>query len=365
MKLRDQKNKLKRSTVLIGPLPPPVGGARMSFELFHDYFQGNSDADWTFHDLPRVAVDENGNLSRVNHWATFIGIIRLITKMRRAQNIIIFASAGFGFSYALLVSIFAKLLGSTVSIRLFGGHPALRLQSVSGSVRRAIWTAARLVDRIIVETGVGKTEFPAQIRQRVAVITGYRRREEPTGSVPPTGFRFIYCGRVAKQKGMESLLGAWSIVREDLSDMPHSPELHVVGPIEEQLQSSLQDVDGVVVYGALAHNVLLDLLAVSDAFVFPSVYANEGHPGSVIEAFMCGLPVIASDLPGPSEIVHDGRNGLLFRAGDTCALAQCMVDLARDNQRRLRLAENAKQSFDEFDHLIVIPKLLDAMEVDR
>jgi glycosyltransferase involved in cell wall biosynthesis len=62
-----------------------------------------------------------------------------------------------------------------------------------------------------------------------------------------------------------------------------------------------------------------DVFAGMDALVVPSTW-YENTPFVVLEAFAAGVPVIASDLGGLSEIVRDGGNGLLFRAGDPDAL---------------------------------------------
>ena len=49
--------------------------------------------------------------------------------------------------------------------------------------------------------------------------------------------------------------------------------------------------------------------------------ANQQGPATILEAYACGVPVIAPDLGPIDEVVDDGRTGLLFRAGDTTDLA--------------------------------------------
>ncbi len=55
--------------------------------------------------------------------------------------------------------------------------------------------------------------------------------------------------------------------------------------------------------------------------IFPSE-CYEGAPMTMIEAFACGLPVIASRLGSMAETVVDGKTGLLFEAGDAADLAR-------------------------------------------
>ena len=55
--------------------------------------------------------------------------------------------------------------------------------------------------------------------------------------------------------------------------------------------------------------------------IFPSIW-YECNPITILEAFACGLPVIASDLGAMTEMVDHGRTGLLFRPGDAEDLAR-------------------------------------------
>ena len=100
-----------------------------------------------------------------------------------------------------------------------------------------------------------------------------------------------------------------------------------------------------------------------DVLLFPSRYDLDGHPGAVIEAFMAGLPVIASDLPGPSEIVHHEVNGLTFKTGDADALASAISRIDTDDRLRERLAAGAHDSASRFDQDIVLPELARALNL--
>jgi glycosyltransferase involved in cell wall biosynthesis len=60
------------------------------------------------------------------------------------------------------------------------------------------------------------------------------------------------------------------------------------------------------------------------AMLFPTIYVGEGFPGVIIDAYISGLPVIASNWHLNSEIILDGVNGLLFPPNDSIALANAM-----------------------------------------
>jgi glycosyltransferase involved in cell wall biosynthesis len=89
------------------------------------------------------------------------------------------------------------------------------------------------------------------------------------------------------------------------------------------------------------------LLAACDLFALASHW--EGNPISVMEAEAAGLPVIATAVGGVPELVTDGVTGLLVAAGDGGALAGALGLLARDEERRQRIADAARAASARFD----------------
>ena len=92
-----------------------------------------------------------------------------------------------------------------------------------------------------------------------------------------------------------------------------------------------------------------DILAASDIFVLPSHF--EGLPMSVIEAMLTGLPVVATDIPGPREQVLAEQTGLLVQVRSAPALAAALARLAADPALRARMGQaglaRARDLFDE------------------
>jgi glycosyltransferase involved in cell wall biosynthesis len=80
-----------------------------------------------------------------------------------------------------------------------------------------------------------------------------------------------------------------------------------------------------------------EILAASDIFVLPSHF--EGLPMSVIEAMLCGLPVVATDIRGPREQVVDGVTGLLVPPARVAPLAASLARLAADPALRQAMGQ--------------------------
>lgn len=102
------------------------------------------------------------------------------------------------------------------------------------------------------------------------------------------------------------------------------------------------------------------VLAASDIFALPSHF--EGLPMSVIEAMLCGLPVVASRIRGPREQVVDGETGFLVPPGDADALAAALRRLVDDPVLRARMgAAGRARAEAHYDERIVVARTLDAM----
>ena len=98
--------------------------------------------------------------------------------------------------------------------------------------------------------------------------------------------------------------------------------------------------EGVVLAGWHAQHELPSLLRASDVVVLPSV--NESFGQVIVEGMACGLPAIAVDRGGPSEIVRDGTTGRLVAPDDALALQAAIVEAATDPDERARRGTHAR-----------------------
>jgi glycosyltransferase involved in cell wall biosynthesis len=91
------------------------------------------------------------------------------------------------------------------------------------------------------------------------------------------------------------------------------------GPARAELQAeAAREAPGRVVFAGVVASAA-SALAAADAIVLPS--RTEGMPGVLIEAGLCAVPAVATDVGGVAEIVADGETGVLVSPGDAAALA--------------------------------------------
>jgi glycosyltransferase involved in cell wall biosynthesis len=102
------------------------------------------------------------------------------------------------------------------------------------------------------------------------------------------------------------------------------------------------------------------LLAAADIFALPSY--TEGLPMSVIEAMLCGLPVVATDIRGPREQVVEGLTGLLVPPAEVPPLTAALQRLVADPALRARMGKAGRaRALDLYDEARVVARTLDLL----
>lgn len=159
------------------------------------------------------------------------------------------------------------------------------------------------------------------------------------------GFMLIgNVGRLSEQKGMTYFIQAAAKVR----GVCPKTKFFIVGSgeLEEKLKAEagkLLPESAVVFLGYRSdiQNVMSQL----DFVVLSSLW--EGFPLTPIEAFSAGKAVVATAVDGTPEIVKNRETGLLVPPGDADALAEAMIEMAKNKEEREQLEKNASRSYKE------------------
>lgn len=156
----------------------------------------------------------------------------------------------------------------------------------------------------------------------------------------------LMSGVVTRQKGMEFGLRALADLVVSFPDT----RLFIVGdgPFLEELKvlsKSLNlDEKHVIFVGGVPNPELPKFVAAGDIYLCPTV-RMEGLPFTVLEALSGGLPVVASNLGGLRDLVHEGENGFLLQPGDVHSLANAISQLLEDPKRRRRMGDASRRIF--------------------
>ena len=154
-------------------------------------------------------------------------------------------------------------------------------------------------------------------------------------------FVFGFVGRLTSDKGTNELIEAFKNLSGDCPDA----RLLLVGSFEkgDSLDKDLihwAKQSNQVVFTGLSKTVPKDMAAM-DCYVMPSY--REGFGMTVIEAGAMGLPVIASDIPGPTDVIRSGVNGLVVQKKNAVQLETGMRKLYDDRTLCRLLGESGRR----------------------
>lgn len=136
--------------------------------------------------------------------------------------------------------------------------------------------------------------------------------------------RFLYLGRIMKEKGIDELFSA---VRRLHKSLDGKIVLDLVGFYEDEYEETVEKLcrEGIAVFHGFQQDPR-PYYAAADCIVLPSYH--EGMSNVLLEAAATGRAVITSDIPGCREAVEDGKTGYLCKAQDADSLYEAMAGFA-------------------------------------
>ncbi len=179
-------------------------------------------------------------------------------------------------------------------------------------------------------------------------------KQDVSPALGPTARFIVGCGRLVRMKGFSDLLRAFAIIRRNyplqLVILGEGPERGNL--VECAREQGVQD--DVLMPGFVPNP--WSYFRRASAFVLSSLF-GEAFPMVLIEAMVCGVPVIASRCEwGPEEILDRGRYGLLYDAGDVEALTQHLRTVFDEPAVALGLARAASRRAEEFSQDALLPE---------
>jgi glycosyltransferase involved in cell wall biosynthesis len=182
---------------------------------------------------------------------------------------------------------------------------------------------------------------PGEIRAQVPPAS----LREQLGLAPDADV-IVMVGNLKAWKGQETVIRAVDHVRRSRPQV-RCLLVGATAPLDVAFEQEMRrlvealGLDDQIVFAGFHQNVA-DFLLLADVVVHASI-RPEPFGRVVLEAMACRKPVIASRAGGVTEIVDDGRTGLLFPPGDHLALASAIGVLLRDPQRAARMGEAGLQ----------------------
>lgn len=171
--------------------------------------------------------------------------------------------------------------------------------------------------------------------------------------------------RIYKDKGVEDAIEAVRMLNDRLGEQCVSLDLYGLLPdsYKSRLRELLELNTGFVEYkGIIDYDRTVEVLKDYFVMLFPTYYHGEGFPGNVIDAYNSGLPMIATDWLYNSEVVLDGRTGLLVPVKDPVSLCDALSRLYVDRELHYKLSQNALKESSKYSPDKVLANLYNEIE---
>lgn len=209
---------------------------------------------------------------------------------------------------------------------LFHAHAVV---AICRAIRAELLEIGLPSDRIVeIPNGVEAIDLlPDQVRRENRLRLG----------LPEDACIVLRAGTLHPKKGLGVLLQAWEHIR---SHCPHALLVSIGGAsLPQELSRLTEEASNRVRFVTDLPEGITPYLQVADIFVLPSF--AEGLSNALLEAQSAGLACLATRVGGNSEVIEEGRNGLLVDPGSVEQLAQSLRTLICSPSLRHALGQNA------------------------
>jgi len=162
----------------------------------------------------------------------------------------------------------------------------------------------------------------------------------------------LFIGRPVREKGINVLIDAFKEAKKEIKN------LKLVLLSRGYIENLIKGVDGVLqINRFVTEQERLEIIALSDVFVVPSLYEPFGIV--TLEGMAMKKPVIGSRTGGIKEVIEDGKSGLLFEPGNVKELAEKIKFVLKNEDEAEKLKEGGRKRAEKFSWDETVRKTLD------
>ena len=214
----------------------------------------------------------------------------------------------------------------------FGYHP--RQMKMSKAIKAFLPEMQKVNDDLINLCGFKNSEVFPNFRL-------FNRTEQKITMA--SGLRLVFMARINKMKGYDVIFESLNFIREHC---PNSKVDFYGGINSEDKNDFLKKIDAnkdIVSYGGLLpSDKIHETLQNYDAMLLPTKYYTEGFPGSILDAYISGIPVIVTEWKHSHEFVFHGLTGIIVPfENNQEAFNKAIFNLYKDRNKLNRMKQAA------------------------
>ena len=285
-------------------------------------------------------IDTHGGITSLVK-APFI----LLKAFFQSKNIIILPAHRGLRVYAPIIWVYKKLFHNVgVHYAVIGGWLPSLLEK-----KRFLLKAIKSIDYIYVETNTMKASLESLGIKSVVMPNFKTIKLNPTPNdffTQEETLPLCTFSRVLKQKGIEDAINAVVAINDKGKKTSYS--LDIYGPIDpaetEWFEELMAKQPEYIKYmGVVSQDQIVDTLSRYFALLFPTRFYTEGVPGTIIDAYASGLPVIVSKWQSYMDIVEEDVTGFAYEFGNTDEFEAILYRILKSPSLINSLRDNCRQ----------------------
>lgn len=275
-------------------------------------------------------------------------LVKLIAMYFNCQHLVIFPAQNGIRIMAPLLSSVKRYHGAKLHYSVIGGWLPELLKE-----KKKLTKSLCCFDSILVETSVMQQQLETQGLRNVFLLKNFKR----LNPIAITDVREIsnpiklcYFSRVIKQKGIEDAIEVVSKINHDALQTICTFDIY--GPIVPEYKKDFTQIiedapEGVHYCGTIMPNDSVKVLKEYDLQLFPTQYSTEGIPGSIVDSYFAGVPVVASKWNSFSDVIIENVTGVGYRFNDLEDFFVVLLNLLQNTEKisnmKLNCLEEAKR----------------------
>lgn len=269
-------------------------------------------------------------------WKTLLKApLQVLSALKNSKNVLILPAQNGLRVYAPLLCMFRKLFkGRKLHYAVIGGWLPKFLPQ-----RKSLAKSLKLFDGIYAETNTMKSELEAQGFSNVYVMPNCKKLTvlEESDLVYPEGTPYRLCtfSRVMKEKGIETAVSVIKQINEKLGYTAFSIDIY--GQVDDQQTQWFENLKNtfpeyIRYLGCIDSDKSVEVLKNYFALIFPTRFYTEGIPGTIIDAYSAGIPVISAQWESYSDVVDEGETGVGYEFNNEKHFEEILLNAEKNPQ---------------------------------
>lgn len=256
-------------------------------------------------------------------------LLRSLLAVRQTDHVIFMTDEGGIKVFPWLLLLFRVFRKTSLHYVVVGGwliHFAGKHGFIRGCLKR--------FDAIYVETTVMKRELDRLGFENVILMPNFKRlspiEDAQIQSCPDEPLRFCTFSRIMREKGIDNAAEAVCAVNAQFGRTVCTLDIYGrVDPDQTQWFADLQETfpQEIRYCGVVDYDRSTEVLQDYFALLFPTEFFTEGVPGTIIDAYAAGVPVIAAQWESFADVIDDGVTGIGYPFGKQECLKEILISL--------------------------------------